>query len=113
MSIFVWDCNEQSGSPMVDSIDIVYQNTGNQEFDMLIQGNQQYGPIVMALRHVYPYPTPGSLVQLPLVPTNNLPFQLMFITNADTGEQANITIHAKHGGETVSLLTRQQLARWD
>jgi|GEM_PF-3045137 len=92
-------------STLIDAIQLVVTNSGDKEYDLLVQGLNGTGAFFLALTHLDPAASPLSVYQTADIPTNRASFELQLVTNVSCAATTSLLVFAKQMGQTVAIAT--------
>lgn len=91
----------------ITSMDLSVQNLGPEEFDFLLHMYYNGAIGYVALHHVPAY---GS-VWVPDIPTNQIPFSMLLVTNINSYATTGIITYAKLQGNVVAVYSQEDFIR--
>lgn len=94
-------------SNYITSLDLSVQNLGAKGFDFLLHVYYNGVAGYVALHNVPPY---GS-VWVPDIPTHQIPFSLLLITNINDYTTTGIITYAKLSGNVVAVYSQEDFVR--
>ncbi|MFD0694179.1 hypothetical protein ACFQZT_08745 [Paenibacillus sp. GCM10027628] len=101
-------------SRYIQAFDLRVENQGEDEFDILIQGESKAGANTLKLHHMYPASSgSNSKVIVNEVPTNFGPFSLQLVTNINDASKTAVTLFAKNNGSVIAIFTQQHFSILD
>jgi hypothetical protein len=116
MSIFQLSSREGSAvdSRYIQTFDLSVENLGEEEFEILIQGENSSGVNLLALHHLSAASAgAGSRLTFNEVPTNFAPFSLQLVSNINDASRTAVTLFAKNNGAVVAIITQQHFSVLD
>jgi hypothetical protein len=116
ISIFQFISHEGADvdSRYIQAFDLMVENQGEEEFDILIQGESAHGANTLMLYHMSAASTRiGSKVTISEVPTNFGPFSLQLVSNINDASRTAVTLFAKHSGSIIAIFTQQHFSILD
>jgi hypothetical protein len=116
MSIFQLLSNEGGAVDCryIQTIDLTVENLGEEEFEILIQGESRRGAHLLALHHLSAASSgDGTKIMFSEVPTNFGPFSLQLVSNINDASRTAVTLFAKNNGAVVAILTQQHFSVLD
>jgi hypothetical protein len=116
ISIFQFISHEGAvvDSRYIQAFDLIVENQGEEEFEILIQGESERGARTLALHHLSAASIGvGSKVTFSDVLTNFGPFSLQLVSNINDASRTALTILAKQHGAVIAIFTQQHFSILD
>ncbi|WP_261304757.1 hypothetical protein [Paenibacillus andongensis] len=108
---FISHVGAAADSRYIQAFDLTVENHGEEEFDILIQGESECGANTLMLYHMSAASKGiGSKVTVSEVPTNFGPFSLQLVSNINDASRTAVTLFAKQGGSVIAIFTQQHFS---